>query len=305
MTRLTRRELLRTVTAASSAVLATASPRQLFQYSICNEVFEKWDFAKSCRAAKKMGYSGIEIAPFTLAENVDDISAARRKELRDIIHSEGLRLAGMHWLLVTPSWLHITTGDKDVRERSWQYFRKLVDFCGDLAGSKDGNPVMVLGSPKQRGTRGASRDEATKHLTAGLALLGPQAGSHHVTISLEALDHSQTDVVNVLAESVAIVKQIHHPAIQTMFDFHNTPDETEPHDALVRRYYPMIKHVHINEMDGRHPGTGHYDFLPVLRVLKEKGYRRWVSLEVFDAKPGAEKIGTEAMDYFKKLEEKL
>lgn len=286
---------------AALEVLAEATRKPLFNYSICNEVFEKWGFAELCRTAKKLGYEGLEVAPFTLGESVDDLSAARRKELRDIMQSEGLRFAGLHWLLVTPKWLHITTGEKDVREKSWQYFGKLVDFCGDLGAPA----IMVLGSPKQRGTRGATRAEATEYLGEGLARVAPQAAARKVTICLEALDHNQTDVINTLAEAANVVRKVNHPAIQTMFDFHNVADEKEPSEILVRRHYPMIRHVHINEMDGRHPGTGNYDFLPVLKVLKEKKYRGWVSLEVFDFKMGAERIGREAMEHIRKLEVRL
>ena len=306
---ITRRDLFRGAAAALAGTAcadsrerrAEAARPPLFRYSICNEVFEKWGFVETCRTARKLGYQGLEIAPFTLGESVEEISLARRVELRGIIQSEGLRFAGLHWLLVTPKWLHITTGEKEVRERSWEYFFKLVDFCGDLGDSG----IMVLGSPKQRGTRNATREEATRHLTEGLSRVASHAATRGVTICLEALDHGQTDVVNTLAEAVTAVRQVNHPAIQTMFDFHNVGDEKEASDTLVRRYYPMIRHIHINEMDGRHPGTGNYDFLPVLRVLKGKRYRGWVSLEVFDFRLGAERIGGEAMGYLKQLEARL
>lgn len=278
-----------------------APAKTMFNYSICNELFEKWTFEDTCRTAHKYGWTGIEISPFTLADSVDQISVGRRKELRGIMASEGLRFVGMHWLLVTPNWLHVTTPDKSLRERSWQYFGKLIDFCGDLGGG-----VMVFGSPKQRGTRdGATRAEATRRFAEGLAGVARRATARKVTICVEALDHSQTDVVNTLAEAAAVVKQVNHPAVRMMFDFHNVPDEKEPSEVLVRRYYPMIRHVHINEMDGRHPGTGTYDFLPVLRVLKEKKYRGWLSLEVFDFKPGAERIARETIEFMRGLESKL
>ncbi len=303
----TRRSFLGGVAAAATLVpgagqmaAARPTPPTPFRYSICNEVFEKMEFAASCRLARKLGYTGLEIAPFTLAENVDDISAERRRELGRMMKSEGITFAGLHWLLVTPKWLHITTGDKDVRERSWDYFRKLVDLCGDLGGG-----VMVLGSPKQRGTRGATRGEATNHLRDGLAKLAAHASARKAIIAMEALDRTQTDVVNTLDEAAAIVKQVKKPTVQTMFDVHNTLDEREPHDALVRRHYGMIRHIHINEMDGRHPGTGTYDFLPVMRALREKGYGGWLSVEVFDFKPGAERIGREAMEHLKKVEARL
>ena len=115
---ITRRDLLRGAATALAGTTFADSRSPLFRYSICSEVFEKWDFAELCRVARKLGYQGLEIAPFTLAESVEEISRARRAELRNIIRSEGLRFAGLHWLLVTPKWLHITTGEKDIRERS-------------------------------------------------------------------------------------------------------------------------------------------------------------------------------------------
>ena len=44
--------------------------------------------------------------------------------------------------------------------------------------------------------------------------------------------------------------RVEHPAISNMFDFHNTPDETESLDVLVRKYFPHIEHVHFQNMDG-------------------------------------------------------
>jgi sugar phosphate isomerase/epimerase len=50
-----------------------------------------------------------------------------------------------------------------------------------------------------------------------------------------------------------------------MFDTHNAVEESEPHAQLVEKYYDLIRHVHVNEMDGRHPGTGNYDFKRIAR----------------------------------------
>jgi D-psicose/D-tagatose/L-ribulose 3-epimerase len=112
-------------------------------------------------------------------------------------------------------------------------------------------------------------------------------------------------VITTLAEAVEAVKQIASPAVRTMFDTHNAVDETEPHAALVDRYFDLIRHVHVNEMDGRRPGTGNYDFKPVLEVLRRRGYAHWVSLEVFDFKPGPEEIASESLRFIEKEIEEL
>jgi D-psicose/D-tagatose/L-ribulose 3-epimerase len=116
-----------------------------------------------------------------------------------------------------------------------------------------------------------------------------------VTILIEALPGGQCDVVQTLDEAVALVREIGSPWVQTMFDVHNAIDEEEPHAVLVDRYFDFIRHVHVNELDGKHCGAGNYDFKPVLEVLRRRDYRGWVSLEAFDFAPGAERLANESL----------
>lgn len=299
----TRREFLWTgALVAAAPAFAAGSP---FRYSICNEIYGKMDFRESCKLSRAMGYTGLEISPFTLADDARQITKQQRRDYRDAMHGEGLQFVGMHWLLVTPTWLHVTTPDAELRKKSWDYFNEVIDLAGDLNEGQKDPAVMVFGSPKQRGTKNISVEEARDHLAEGLAQVADHAHSRNCVIAIEALDHSQTDVVNTLAESAAMVHKINKPGIQTMFDFHNTPDEKDAPEVLVERYFPIIRHVHINEMDGRHPGSGHSNYVPLLQTLKKKNFRGWISLEVFDTKLGAERIGREAIEYLKGLEAKL
>ena len=273
-----------------------------FRHAICNEAFKDYDFRHSCEAIRSIGYTGIEIAPFTLAADPLDISADKRAEYRRIICDEGLTFVGLHWLMVSPKRLHVTTSDEALRTESWRYVANLIDLCADLGPGG----VMVFGSPKQRATvPGVSREEATKHWMDGLAGVAPHAEERGVTILVEALPSSQCDVVTSLEEAVAFVRQIGSPAIQTMFDSHNAEDEIENHATLVERYFDLIRHVHVNEMDGRHPGTGDYDFLAIFDVLRQKGYTGWISLEAFDFSMGAETLARESLRYLESVIERL
>ena len=266
----------------------------MFRFSMCNEAFAKWPFADTCRAMRKVGYSGIEIAPFTLAEDPALISPSARREYRDIMAAEGLAFVGLHWLMVGPKGLHVTTPDAAVRRRSWDYVRNLVDLCADLG--PDG--VMVFGSPGQRGTTGdLTPAEAVRNFVEGLASVAPHARERGLTILVEALPRNQCDVIRTLYEAAAIVREFASPAVQTIFDVHNTLDETEPHAALVERHFEIIRHVHVNELDGRYIGAGDYDLKPVFEVLARRGFKGWISLEAFDFTPGPERIAAEALKH--------
>jgi sugar phosphate isomerase/epimerase len=269
-----------------------------FRHAICNEIYKGWSFAEACQSMRRIGYEGIEIAPFTLAEDPAALSEEKRREYRSIMEGEGLYFVGLHWLLLAPKGLHVTTPDRELRKKSWRHVDRLIDLCADLAGDRADNGVMVFGSPQQRRTTGGlSREAATRHLIEGLAGVAPHAEQRRVTILIEPLPRNQCDVMLSLEEAVRAVQEINSPAVRTMFDTHNAVDEVEPHAQLVDRYFDFIRHVHVNETDGRHPGTGDYNFVPVLEVLARRNFPGWISLEVFDLSPGAETIARDSLRY--------
>ena len=273
-----------------------------FRHATCNEAFEHYDFRDACRLIRSIGYTGIEIAPFTLAADPLEISSEKRTEYRRIIGDEGLTFVGLHWLMVSPKPLHVTTADEELRNRSWAYVRNLVDLCADLGPGG----VMVFGSPKQRATTpGTTREEATKRWRDGLAGVASHAEDRGVTILVEALPSSQCDVVQTLDEAVRFIREIGSPAVQTMFDSHNAEDEVENHAELLERHFDHIRHVHVNEMDGSHPGAGDYNFLPIFDVLRRKNYSGWISLEAFDFSYGPEALARESLRYLESVIERL
>jgi D-psicose/D-tagatose/L-ribulose 3-epimerase len=71
--------------------------------------------------------------------------------------------------------------------------------------------------------------------------------------------------------------------------------------VLLDRYYDFIRHVHVNELDGRHCGQADYDFAPILEVLKRRNYAGWVSLEAFDFAPGGEAIANQSIRHLESV----
>lgn len=269
-----------------------------FRYAICNEIFGGLGFAQMAAAARRAGYQGVEIAPFTLGDDPAELPSTKRREVRRILEMEGLEFAGLHWLLAKPAGLHVTTPDAELRRRSWAYLRRIIDLCADLGGG-----VLVFGSPRQRSaTGGLSPAQARQHLVEGLAETAPYAAECGCCVLIEALSPDQTDVVTTLEEAAEIVRQVNHPGLATLFDTHNAVAEREPHAALVERYFDYIRHVHLNEMDGGAPGTGNYDFRPVLDALQRRGYQGWLSLEIFGAAEDPEGLVSGALRFLRGLE---
>src|SRR5687768_8814887 len=117
----------------------------MIRLGICNELFEGWEFGDVCRTVKGLGYDGLEIAPFTLAARITDVSKPRRRELRAQVEDAGLETIGLHWLLARTEGFYLTTPDASVRRQTAEYLVRLAEATSDLGGS-----LMVLGSPKQR-----------------------------------------------------------------------------------------------------------------------------------------------------------
>ena len=275
-----------------------------FRYAMCNESMAKLSWTEQCRIIGDAGYQGVEIATFTLVEEgVHEISPARRKEMVSVMKDAGIECVGLHWLLAPPpKGLHFTTPDVTVRRRTVAYLDDLVDFCGDLGGS-----YMIFGSPRQRNAKGITVEEAKKHFAEGLASVADHAQRRGVKILIEPLGKRTTDVVNTMAEAIELVQRIDHPAIEGMFDFNNTPHETEPFDVLLSKHYERIYHVHVQEQGGKHLGTGTAvnDYVKAFQTLKDLRYDKWISLEVFDFSPGGKAIAEESMAILKQIEGKL
>ena len=272
-----------------------------FKLSVCNELYGATEFAEACRSIKRAGWDGIEIAPFTLMQDATHLPAQRRREVRDIIVSEGLQFVGLHWLTVGPEGLHVTTPDRAVRRHSWDYVRGLVELCVDLRPADIPGGVMVFGSPVQRRTAGGlTCGQAEANYVEGVLSLVPDLEAAGVTLCVEALPLGQCDVIVTLDRAAEIVDEIASPNVQTMFDSHNAIDEKEPHDQLVRRHWAKIRHIHVNELDGSYPRlNGGYDFKPVLQVARDREFGGWVSMEVFDFSPGAEEIVNRSIQYLR------
>ncbi len=268
----------------------------MFKYAICNETFKDWSWERTLELVAQAGYDGLEVAPFTLAEKVTDIDAPRRRGLRHAARAAGVPVIGLHWLLVKPPGLYLTTPDDAVRNRTADYFVDLVRFCADLGGN-----VMVVGSPKQRSLLpGITRDRGLKYAREVFERALPEAERCGVTLAIEPLTPRETDFINTAEDGIALIEAIGHPNFRLHLDVKAmTGSEKKPLPDVIRASAKHLAHFHSNDPNLLGPGMGDVDHRPILRALKEIGYEGYVSVEVFDYAPGAEKIARDSLHYLR------
>jgi sugar phosphate isomerase/epimerase len=270
------------------------------RFAICNELFEGWEFERVCRYVKSVGYDGLEVAPFTLAPRITDVSAADRARLRGAAAAAGIDIVGLHWLLAKTEGFYLTSPDRSVRERTSAYLVALAEACRDLGGE-----LMVFGSPKQRSLLpGISRQAALDLAAETFQPVLPTLSSAGVTLCLEPLSPAETDFLNTCDEALALVRRLNHPNVVLHMDVKAMASEPTPVTELIGRHAGAAGHFHANDPNLRGPGFGDTDFVPIFKALDAAGYDKWVSVEVFDFSPDPETVARQSVEYMERCRPK-
>ena len=230
---------------------------------LCNEVVRGLDFAGQCRFARETGYDGLEIAPFTLSPEPHRLGRAAVKELRMIADGEGVRIAGLHWLLSAPQGLSITEDDDGAAARTLDAAERLIELCAGLGGS-----YLINGSPQQR-----------------LLARGPA---------------DRDGLIRSIDDAVAIIEEIGAPALTTMLDCYATGATADILAALTR-WVPrgVIHHIHFNDANQRGPGEGSLDFPAILDTLRRLNYAGASAVEPFVYLPDGPSCAARSIGYLR------
>lgn len=270
-------------------------------FAICNETFEGWEHGCICQFVASVGYLGLEIAPFTMAANVFEISREQRQRWRRQAQEAGIRIIGLHWLLARTFGLHLTSPDPLVRARTQNYLVELARLCHDLGGW-----LLVFGSPAQRNLPdGVSREQGLDYAEEVFRGLLPFLEEWRIDLCIEPLTAKETNFLTSCSEGLELVERLNHPRVGLHLDVKamcSDPEATVP--ELIRRYGPWLRHFHANDPNLRGPGFGDVDFVPIFEALRDVGYTGWVSVEVFDYSPDPETIAVRSLEYMRNCAER-
>jgi sugar phosphate isomerase/epimerase len=267
------------------------------KFGICNEIFQGWSLEATFSRIAAAGYDLVEIAPFTIANSVRDISSRERRRIRDLADSAGIGIAGLHWVLVQAEGMYLTHPELSVRRRTAGYFVDLVDCCADLGGTR-----LIVGSPKQRNLLpGVSYEQAWDFGRETFADSVRRAEERGVVICFEPLAPAETDFVTTVSEGIRFAREFESPAMSVILDVKAMSSEGVPVDRIIRESAGEFAYFHANDRNLKGPGFGEVDFVPIAQALREVRYDGVVSVEVFRFEEGAERIADESRAYLRQV----
>lgn len=271
------------------------------KYAICNELYGDWPFEKAFAHAAAIGYTGLEIAPFTIDKSAFEITPERRREVRDCADEHGLKIIGLHWLLAKTEGLHLTTSDTDVRKRTADYLCELSWLCRELGGH-----VMVFGSPPQRNVpEDVSHEQAINNAIEVFTAVAPTLEESGVTLALEPLGPEEGNFMLTAESGIEIARQVNSENVKLHLDVKAMSTESKPIPDIIRDSKDWLVHFHANDPNRQGPGMGDVDFVPILKSLDEVGYDGWISVEVFDYAPGVDALAGDSIEYLKATRAKI
>lgn len=272
------------------------------KFAICNEMFGDRSFADTFSTIRKLGYTGVEIAPFTLAPqdvpfDARKVPAERIVEVRAQAEEAGLEVIGLHWLLAKTEGFYLTSPDPTVRRHTAEYLQALAELCADLGGK-----IMVLGSPQQRNLpEGMSYADGEAYAIEVLHGAIASCKQFGVTIALEPLGPAEGNFMLTAESGIHLAKHVGSKYCQLHLDVKAMSSEKTPIPDIIRASREWTVHFHANDPNLYGPGMGDVDFHPIFAALKETNYNGWVSVEVFKYDPSPDEIAKKSIAYMQKV----
>lgn len=267
------------------------------KFGICNEIFQQWNLDDTFTFTAGAGYDFVEIAPFTIAKYVTDISEAERRRIKASAARAGIGISGLHWVLAQAEGMVLTSPEAAVRERTARYFVDLVECCAELGGTR-----IVVGSPRQRNVvEGVSHEQAWEWAAEVFRPAVRRAEERGVVLCIEPLTPAETNFINTAAEGIRFARQFVSPAMSVILDVKAMCSEARPVAQIIRESAGNFSYFHANDRNMKGPGFGDVDYAPIAAALREVGYEGIVSVEVFTFEEGPEAIATRSIEYLRKV----
>lgn len=244
-----------------------------------------WD--AGIRTAAALGYDGVELA-------IRDPAQVDAQRLRETLDDAGLTVpaigTGQAYL---KDGLSLTSDDAGVRLRALERVAIHLRLAAHLRAA------VIIGLI--RGRLAGDRERTDRRLLDALQQLLPAADRLGVRVLIEPINRYETDYLVTVDETLALIEQAKSPQLGVLADlFHMNIEEVSIEQAL-RRAGSRLGHVHAADSNRHAPGWGHLDFPRIVAVLRDIGYRGYLSAEILP-RPDPVSAARQVVEYLRALE---
>jgi D-psicose/D-tagatose/L-ribulose 3-epimerase len=213
------------------------------------------------------GYDGAEISIVAgMQLDTNRIAAAAAHAGIQILTSTGLSPVA-----------DVSSSDAGIRAAGKEHLRRCLNQAAEL-----GSPILggVTYAPWMLLPEG-DLAERRKWSAEALHGLGDEASALGVDICLEVLNRFETFMFNTVADCLAFIGRIEHPAFKVQVDTFHMNMEEDDLAAAVRLAGGRLGHVQVAANNRKGPQFGHIDWAAIRGALDAIGYDRWVVFETF------------------------
>jgi sugar phosphate isomerase/epimerase len=218
---------------------------------------------------KSMGFDAFEIDGKLLTERFDEVrKASRSADLPIVTACGGYR-----------GWIgHF---EEELRRQAIEdigdQLRKLSELSGQGVVAPAAWGMFSKRLPPMIPPRSEEEDRAI--LLDSLERINRVASETGTFLYLEPLNRYEDYMINTLADAARLIEAGSFSHVKIIADFYHMNIEEARIEASIRAAKKHLGHVHLADSHRFEPGTGHLDFVPGFRALKEIGYDGFLAFE--------------------------
>lgn len=244
-------------------------------------------FADVCSTLKTIGYAGVELF-------VRDPRAMNVREISSVVERLELEIAAVGTgPVVSEDRLTFTSPDAAVRAAAVERVKNVIDFAAVFGTQVN---IGKLRGDLHTGDFAKSR----QWMEQAFRIVCEYAQARKVKVTLEPQNQFVINNLNTTQQALQWIKELQLSNLYLMLDvFHmNIEDRSLAASIIEANDYNI--HVHFAENNRGIPGTGHIDFLEIVRVLKALEYDRFISIEI-NQLPDSRTAAQASFNYLNKI----
>ena len=223
---------------------------------------------EAASVSRELGFDGLEISMRSPEE-------LGRRELDDLLHESGLRLAALSsGRAFLEDGLSLTDPDEAGRARAVQRIVELAEHAAAFEAP------LVVGLVRGKAPADGDLDAAVGRFVESMQECVDRTAATGGRYVVEAINRYETPLLTTAAETVAAVERIGRPGVAVLLDVFHMNIEEVSIGAAIRATGAQLGHFHIVDSNRRAAGMGHVEFAEVAAALHDVRYEGWLSAEI-------------------------